>query len=67
MRTNPPPGTRLARIEGGGERRYTIVRGDTISKIAQRYGVSSRLLKDRNNLRNDRIRVGQVLLIPAKS
>ncbi len=62
MRSNPPPGTLLAKL--GGEVRYTIVRGDTLSKIAQRYGISSKSLRARNNLANDKIRVGQVLLIP---
>ncbi len=63
MRSNPPPGTLLASADG--ELRYTIVRGDTLSKIAQRYGVSSRMLRSRNGLNGDRIRVGQVILIPA--
>ena len=62
MRSNPPPGTLLAKA--GGEFRYTIVRGDTLSKIAQRYGVSSSTLRLRNGLANDKIRVGQILLIP---
>jgi len=62
MRSNPPPGTLLAAT--GGELRYTIVRGDTLSRIAQRYGVSSKTLRTHNGLANDKIRVGQVLLIP---
>ncbi len=62
MRSNPPPDTLLAKL--GGELRYTIVRGDTLSKIAQRYGVSSKSLRSRNGLSNDKIKVGQVLFIP---
>ncbi|NOX50995.1 MAG: AMIN domain-containing protein [Gammaproteobacteria bacterium] len=62
MRISPPPGTLLAsRV---GEMRYTIVRGDTLSRIAQQYGVSSRALKSKNGLRSDSIRVGQVIVIP---
>jgi len=65
MRTSPPPGSLLAsQLDRTLEMRYTIVRGDTLSTIAQRYGVSSRVLRSRNSLRNDKIRVGQVLLIP---
>jgi len=65
MRQNPPPGTRLAgELALQGEMRYTIVRGDTLSGIASRYGVSSRALKAKNGLRNDKIRVGQTLVIP---
>jgi len=65
MRGNPPPGTMLASL--AREMRYTIVHGDTLSKIALRYGVSARSLKSRNGLSNDNIRVGQVILIPARS
>lgn len=65
MRNNPPPGTLLAANTGArSELRYTIVRGDTLSTIAMRYGISSKLLKAKNGLRNDKIRVGQVLVIP---
>ena len=63
LRSNPPPGTLLAQQDG--DMRYTIVRGDTLSTIAQRYGVSSKTLRSVNKLRNDKIRVGQVILIPA--
>ena len=58
---NPPPGTLLAdnrRLE------HTIIRGDTLSTIAQRYKVSLNSLKEANRISGDRIRVGQVLLIP---
>ncbi len=61
--SNPPPGTLLAKL--GGDMRYTIVRGDTLSTIAQRYGISSTTLKSLNGLTTDRIRVGQVILIPS--
>jgi N-acetylmuramoyl-L-alanine amidase len=64
---NPPPGTTLA-MEGPPARRgpseHIIVRGDTLSEIAQRYNVSLRALRSLNGLRNDRIRIGQVLRIP---
>lgn len=44
---------------------HTISRGETLSGIAQQYRVSLSRLREANNLRNDTIRVGQVLLIPA--
>jgi len=44
---------------------HTISRGETLSGIAQRYQVSLTRLREANNLRNDVIRVGQVLVIPA--
>ena len=42
-----------------------IRRGDTLSHIAQRYGVTMRSIKTANNLRNNRLLVGKVLTIPA--
>jgi N-acetylmuramoyl-L-alanine amidase len=63
MRSNPPPGSLIA--SNSSEMRYTIVRGDTLSTIAQRYGVSSGVLRALNGLDNDKIRVGQIILIPA--
>lgn len=62
MRANPPPGTALAARRQ--ELRHTIARGDTLSEIAARYGVSANALKRRNAIRGDKIRVGQVLFIP---
>jgi len=68
MGTYAPPGTLVAArrdAAGGDGRRYTIVRGDTLSTIAVRNGVSARRIKEVNGLTGDRIRVGQVILIPA--
>ena len=43
---------------------YTVVRGDTLSEIAQRYGTTVRYLAKLNNIRNvNLIYVGQVLKI----
>ena len=60
---NPPPGTLLARTSS---RRHVIRRGDTLSHIAQTYGVSMRSLRATNKLTNDRLLVGKVLAIPSK-
>jgi len=43
--------------------RYRVRRGDTLTKIGARYGVSYRSIARWNNLRNYRIRPGQVLTI----
>lgn len=45
--------------------RHTVARGDTLSKIAQRYSVSVDQLREWNGLQGDRIEVGQVILILA--
>ena len=68
MEAAPPPGTLIAaRMDGqrNGDVRYTIARGDTVSEIAERFGVSRSALRKANGLKNDRIRIGQVLTIPS--
>ena len=62
---NPPPDTLLASLSETGVLRYVIKRGDTLSEIAQRNRVSTGSLRAVNRLAGDRIRVGQVLLIPS--
>lgn len=62
---NPPPGTLLASMEGGGTLKYVVKRGDTLSEIAQRHRVSLGGLKGLNGIVGSRIRIGQILLIPA--
>ena len=64
---NPPPGTQVATLARGDRsapRQYVIRQGDTLSEIAARYNVSLTNIRSANNLRNDRIVVGQVLRIP---
>ena len=41
-----------------------VRRGDTLSDIAQRYGVSLDTLRSANDLINDRIMVGLKLVVP---
>ena len=62
--SNPPAGTRLAKR--ASPRRHTVRRGDTLSDIAQRYGVSMSSLRHSNRLRGDRLLVGNVLTIPSQ-
>jgi N-acetylmuramoyl-L-alanine amidase len=62
---HPPPGTLLAWQREQGAREYTVVRGDTLSDIAQRYRVSLTTLRQMNGLQGSRILVGQTLRIPA--
>ncbi len=42
---------------------YTVVRGDTLTHIAVRHGVSVSDLRQWNGLKSDRIDVGQVLIV----
>lgn len=43
---------------------HTVVRGDTLSEIANRYGIRLDSLKRYNQLKHDRILIGQKLRIP---
>ena len=43
---------------------YAVANGDTLSQIAARFDIPTSWLRSRNNLRNDRLQIGQVLLIP---
>ncbi|WP_034345422.1 M23 family metallopeptidase [Deinococcus misasensis] len=43
---------------------YTVKSGDTLSRIAQQYGITVQELKQANNLTSDIIRIGQKLDIP---
>lgn len=47
----------------GGSRTYTVRKGDTLSSIARKHGISVSTLKKRNGLKGDKIRVGQKLKV----
>lgn len=51
----------------GGEQVYTVKSGDTLGAIAKANGVHIKDLRAVNNLKTDRITVGQKLKLPAKS
>lgn len=54
-----PPEKRLRWFE------YRLQRGDTLGRIARRYGTSVRALQDANNISNPRrMRIGQQIMIP---
>lgn len=53
--TTPPP---------AGSTSHTVVRGDTLFGIAQRFGVTVEAIKTRNKLTTTALSVGQVLHIP---
>ncbi len=61
-----PNGNRYASQSTSGS--YTVRRGDTLSKIASRNGISSRQLASLNGLRTaNSIRVGQRLRLPSRN
>lgn len=44
---------------------HKVQSGETLEKIARKYGTTIRLLKEQNQLESDRIRVGQTLKLPS--
>ncbi len=44
--------------------RHKVRRGEFLSKIAAKYGVSVATIRDANKLRSDKLAVGQTLIIP---
>ncbi len=61
FRSNPVPGTLLA----VRDRKHRIARGETLSGIAKQYQISMATIRVANNLRNDNLRIGKMLSIPA--
>ncbi len=43
---------------------YAVTYGDTLSEIAERFDIPTAWLRERNNLKTDRLQLKQVLLIP---
>lgn len=69
---HPPAGTYVAAqvesgVNGGFERSHSVVAGDSLSAIANRYGVSMQRLMQYNNLRSTSVTIGQSLKIPASN
>ena len=52
---------------GSGSGTYTVVAGDTLSSIAQRYNTTIDDLRTRNELSSNMIRIGQRLQVPAQN
>ena len=51
----------------GGQEIYIVKSGDTLSKIAKRYGTTVRAIESENGLASTHIKVGEKLKIPAKA
>ena len=60
-----PSGTASPDATSNGQP-YTVKSGDTLNRIATEHHTSVRAIRAANNLRSDRIMVGQKLRIPAK-
>jgi len=60
FRDNPPPGTLLALRD----RKHRVIKGDTLSALADQYQVPVSYLRKVNQIRGDNLQIGDVLLIP---
>ena len=61
----PPPGTWIA--ANVKTRAHVVARGETLSEIASRHGVSVARIRKENALNSDMVRAGAVLKIPSAS
>ncbi len=62
FKSSPPDGSLYASMSK--IKSHSVKSGDTLSAIALSYGTSTSILRRFNNLKNDRLRVGQVIKIP---
>ena len=63
----PSEGTEHARRPGTpGTWRYKVERGDTLFSVAKRFGTTVADLKRLNDLKNDSLATGQILLVPER-
>ena len=62
FKSNPPDGSYFAAVLKALS--YKVKSGDTLSQIAQTYGVTISTLKSHNQLKSSGLRIGQTLLIP---
>jgi N-acetylmuramoyl-L-alanine amidase len=60
----PSQQNRTAASTKSSSRTHKVKRGESLSRVAQQYGVSMAALRRHNNLKSDNILIGQVLRIP---
>ncbi|WP_444997332.1 N-acetylmuramoyl-L-alanine amidase [Aliikangiella sp. IMCC44359] len=62
FKSHPPDGSFYASL--AKSQVYKVKNGDTLSQIAQSFGVSMQQLKSHNKLKSNNLRIGQTLTIP---
>jgi N-acetylmuramoyl-L-alanine amidase len=64
FKKTPPDGTLWAKQKNEAPIEHRVKSGESLSILAQRYGVSVRELKAQNNLKSDLVKIDQILTIP---
>ena len=59
-------GTRITKEMSGKPLRYIVAQGDTLSEIAAHHKISMNKIMRHNKMSSSKIRVGQVITIPAR-
>ncbi|MDB6109755.1 MAG: muramidase-2 [Pedosphaera sp.] len=62
-----PGATAMMAAPADGGSVYTVKSGDSLTKVAKDHGVSVKSLRAANDLKTDKIKVGQKLKLPAKA
>jgi len=69
--TGPAPGAPPGGVSPvplvNGEQTYVVQSGDTLTRIATKFGTTANAIRKANNLTTDRIKVGDKLKIPVKA
>jgi len=66
LRAVKPKTPPKAVVAPNGMQVYTVGKGDCLSKIASRFGSTTKALREKNQLTSDRLNVGQKLIVPVK-
>lgn len=61
----PPPAPPTRVVVAGPTSTYEVVNGDSLYLIAKAFNTSVAKIRELNNLKNDNLRVGQKLIVPA--
>lgn len=59
-----PQGSSSQTVPLSGTRTHVVQQGDTLYRLSRLYGTSVDAIKQRNNLTDDTIKIGQTLIIP---
>jgi peptidoglycan endopeptidase LytE len=54
-------------LDDPNQQKYTVIRGDSLLEIADKFGLSVHDIKTANSLNKDKINIGQILIIPSLS